>query len=176
MLQIYLKVTYFLHFLCITQKVHWRISSCINNNWFKLWNACLNSGVEKKQITSFRKFSLAVCVYEKQLNKSRKKNKNQQHKKIKAGEKSHLIWALQAVAVTRDVQMRLNASHLLVLNANNATGGAQPACVCACVRRGVCVWPGGSLTSESIAEWEKADRWRWWTNRAVTSKGRGREH
>lgn len=26
-----------------------------------------------------------------------------------------------------------------------------------------------------IVEWERTDRWRWWTNRAATSKERGRE-
>lgn len=38
--------------------------------------------------------------------------------------------------------------------------------------------PGQSegISRRQFAEWERADCWRWWTNRAATSKDTGREH
>lgn len=35
-------------------------------------------------------------------------------------------------------------------------------------------WKG--LANRQIDEWRRADRWRWWTNRAGKSKDGGREH
>lgn len=34
---------------------------------------------------------------------------------------------------------------------------------------------GEGFSQWRTAEWERTDRWRWWTNRAATSKGKGRE-